>query len=65
MGHFLRVIIDIPVINKGFESIFGQSPILMGVELIKAQTGRVQEYIVMAMIVVILVGLVVILVVPI
>ena len=65
VGHFLRVIIDIPVINKGFESIFGQSPILMGVELKKAQTGRVQEYIVMAMIVVILVGLVVILVVPI
>ena len=65
LGRFLRFVIDLPVINKGFEFVFGQTPGMFGGELKRTQTGRVQEYIFMAMIVVILVGIVVILVVPI
>jgi NADH-quinone oxidoreductase subunit L len=65
IGRFLRFIIDLPVFNKGFEFVFGQSPISAGSEMKRVQTGRVQEYILMAMIVVILVGIVAILVVPI
>jgi NADH-quinone oxidoreductase subunit L len=65
IGRFLRNIIDMPVINRGFEFVFGQSPLTMGNEMKRSQTGRVQEYIIMAMIVMIVVGIVVILVVPI
>jgi len=65
VGRFLRSKFDLPVINTGLETVFGQSPLYVGNGMKRAQTGRVQEYIIMAMIVVILVGVIVILVVPI
>jgi NADH-quinone oxidoreductase subunit L len=60
LGTLLRKGFDYPVITQAFELIFGQSPLDLGVELKKIQTGRVQEYIVISMITVVVVGMLVV-----
>ncbi len=58
VGKFLRQVVDLPVFNRGFEAVFGRSPLMFGHELRRIQTGRVQQYIIFSLMVVLLVTLV-------
>lgn len=55
LGSFFRNVIDLPVWNRGFEWSAGRVPAFGG-ELRKVQTGRVQSYMVIAVVVVVLAG---------
>jgi NADH-quinone oxidoreductase subunit L len=55
LGAFFRNVIDLPVVNHLFEWVTGRVPVFGG-ELRKVQTGRVQQYMVIAIVVVVVVG---------
>ena len=56
IGGALRRGFDIPVVNRGFESV-GQGARLLGGELRQVQTGRVQQYMITALLVALVFGL--------
>ncbi|MCE1255298.1 MAG: hypothetical protein LWX83_17340, partial [Anaerolineae bacterium] len=59
-GKFLRQIIDLPIFNRGLETVFGQSPLMFGDGLRRIQTGRIQQYVLFSLMVVLIVTLVVV-----